>query len=292
MPKYAFDTPDPILVSVEVGVGTVRIVLGDGARTTVEVEGTSSDDAGDQATAEQARVHYADGTLTVVAQRAADVPGLGSVRIRITVPSGSRVHGAALAADFTCEGSAGECLLSTGCGHLRLGRTGALRLSSVLGDIAVDRATGDVQVIAGCGGLAIRQAEGAVDISKTMGDTRLGTTTGAVYAYVDHGNVHLGRAHAAVEARTTEGDLRVDETVWGPVVLETASGGIEIGIPEGTGSTLDLGSDQGTVYRSIELLDTMPGPHRSDPADVKVYARTIDGDIVVRRAAPGDGDWT
>jgi hypothetical protein len=82
--------------------------------------------------------------------------------------------------------------------------------------------------------------------------------------------------------------MLVDETVRGPLVLENASGRLEIGVVPGTAVSLDLDSHVGTVYQSIELLDD---PAAADaptgPSDdvVRVQARSILGDIVVRRTS-------
>ena len=66
----------------------------------------------------------------------------------------------------------------------------------------------------------------------------------------------------------------------GSVTLETASGGLEVGVRRGTAVWLDLNTVAGRVTNE---LDDTSGP--GDATDtVEVRARTYVGNIVVRRA--------
>ena len=59
-----FDTPAPISVTVEFGVGDLRVTATDRTDTVVEVRPTESGaEASDVAAAEQTRVEYANGAL-------------------------------------------------------------------------------------------------------------------------------------------------------------------------------------------------------------------------------------
>jgi len=51
-----FDTPEPISVTVELGVGDLRVVAGDRADTVVEVRPSDPAKKGDVTAAEQTRV--------------------------------------------------------------------------------------------------------------------------------------------------------------------------------------------------------------------------------------------
>ncbi|MFI2784162.1 DUF4097 family beta strand repeat-containing protein [Streptomyces sp. ALB3] len=283
-----FDTPEPIAATIDLNLGKVRIVASERTDTVVDVRPADSSDPRDVATAERARIAYEDGELRVSAPAALGVPrGGGAVHIDIALPVGSRLHASALAADIHCRGRVGECRLTTDCGHIHLDETGPLHLRSVLGNVSVERAFGDIEAFAECGDVRIRVVDGSAQINRTTGDTRIGEATGRVHVYADRGDLYIGRAHGAVEARASQGDIRIDETVLGPLVLETASGRLEVGIAAGVAARLDLNSHVGTVYRSLNFLDglkTAPGDEESDDA-VQVHAYTIIGDIVVRQAS-------
>jgi hypothetical protein len=284
-----FDTPQPILATVELNVGSVRIAASDRTDTVVQVRPGDRSDPCDVATAQQARIVFASGQLVVAAPKPRGFPrGGGAVVIDIELPSGSRVRGDALAADFHCVGRLGECRLSTDCGHIELEEAGPLHLTTILGNVTVGHAVGDVEAFAEGGDVRIRVVDGTVQLNRTKGNARIGEAKGDVHAYADSGDLHIGTAHASVEARASQGDIRVDETVRGPLVLETASGKLEVGIAVGMPTLLDLDSHVGTVYRSLELLD--PEAQSDDADAVRIHAHTIIGDIVVRRATQTQND--
>ncbi len=282
MPEY--DTPHPILATIELNVGNVRIAASDRTDTVVDVRPGDRDDPRDVVTARQARVAYAAGELVVSAPGPRGLAaGGGAVDIDIALPAGSRVRGNALAADFTCAGRLGECRLSTDCGHITLEQAGPLHLTSILGNVTVGHAAGDVEALAEGGDVHIRRADGTVQLNRTKGNSQIGEARGDVQVYADSGDLHIGRAHGEVEARASQGDIRIDEAVRGPLVLETASGRLEIGVTPGVPALLDLDSHVGTVYRSLDLI--VPCPPTDRPDSVHVHAHTIIGDIVVRRSS-------
>ena len=64
-----FDTPEPISVTVELGVGDLRVVAGDRADTVVEVRPSDPAKKGDVTAAGQTRVEYAGGRLLIKAPK-------------------------------------------------------------------------------------------------------------------------------------------------------------------------------------------------------------------------------
>ena len=64
-----FDTPEPISVTVELGVGDLRVVAGDRADTVVEVRPSDPAKKGDVTAAEQTRVEYSGGRLLIKAPK-------------------------------------------------------------------------------------------------------------------------------------------------------------------------------------------------------------------------------
>src|SRR5262249_15902452 len=64
-----FDTPQPISVNLELGVGDIRIAASDRDDTVVEVRPTDPGKKADVTAAEQTRVEYVDGRLLVKAPK-------------------------------------------------------------------------------------------------------------------------------------------------------------------------------------------------------------------------------
>lgn len=86
-----------------------------------------------------------------------------------------------------------------------------------------------------------------------------------------------------MEARTTHGDIDIEEVVQGAVVTATTFGSIRVGVAETSSARLSLDSAAGTAYTSLSLLDAC---EQADKV-VRIEARTVIGDIVVKRSAGG-----
>ena len=127
MPKY--ETPEAISVTLELGVGAVRITATDRTDTIVEVRPSDDADESDVKAAQQVRVDYANGVLEVTGPKArVFTRKIGSVDVAIDLPSGSAVSAEMQVGDFRCAGRLGECGFKTSIGKVRLERTGPLRL--------------------------------------------------------------------------------------------------------------------------------------------------------------------
>src|SRR6266542_7009435 len=92
-----FDTPEPISVTVELGVGDIRIVASDRTDTIVEVRPSDEAKKSDVTAAEQTRVEYAGGRLLIKGPknwRQYTFRGGGeSIDVQIELPAGSHLRG-------------------------------------------------------------------------------------------------------------------------------------------------------------------------------------------------------
>src|SRR4029450_14011765 len=125
MPTY--DTTEPIVVSFELGGGDIRINAGDRTDTVVEVRPSDPASKDDVAAAEQTRVEFAEGRLSVKGPKGLrHYPpwgGIKSIDVEIALPAGSRVDGEAGAAALSSSGRIGELRFKTGVGAIRLDQT-------------------------------------------------------------------------------------------------------------------------------------------------------------------------
>jgi Putative adhesin len=281
-----FDTPGPISVTVEVGVGDIGIVTGDRADTTVEVRPTDRAKQADVTHAEQTRVEYAGGRLLVKAPRGwrqyTFRGGGESVDVRIEMPAGSHLRGEAAVAALRCTGRLGECRFKTAVGEIQLDQAGPVELRTGGGDVSVERAAGDAAITTGSGTVRIGEIDGTAVVKNSNGDTWIGEVTGDLRVNAANGKITVDRALGAVEARTANGDVRLGEVVRGAVLARTAFGRVDVGVRAGVAAWLDLDTHGGSVYNG---LDAAEGP---DPGAevVEVRARTGFGDIAVRRCQP------
>jgi DUF4097 and DUF4098 domain-containing protein YvlB len=280
MPTFA--TPEPIVATIGLAAGDVRITASDRDDTVVVVSPSDPSDESDVKAAEQTRVECAQGRLLVRAPKQWSPRPFGkggSVDVAIELPAGSQVQGDAAMADFGCDGRLGACRLTTATGSIRLDHTGPLHLTTSLGTVTVNRAVGRTEVT-GSGEVRIREVDGPAVIKNLNGTTWLGEVTGDVQCNAANGDITVDRAHATVGAKTAHGDVRIGEVARGAVRILTAAGQLEVGIREGTAARLDVRSRFGSIHNSLTASD---GPEPSDTT-VDVHARTSYGDIVIRRA--------
>ncbi|MEV4754695.1 DUF4097 family beta strand repeat-containing protein [Micromonospora sp. NPDC049559] len=281
MPRY--ETPEPISVIAEFGVGQVRIAAGDRGDTVVEVRPSDESDESDVHAAGQVRVDYANGVLRVTGPkvRAFDFSRRSrSVEVSIALPAGSQVSVETQVGDVRGTGRLGSCRFKTSAGNVSVERTGGLRLDTSAGHVTVEGVDGDAEVHTGSGRVRLGRVAGGVVVKNSNGETRIDAVSGDVRVRAANGDILIERAGAGVDAKTSNGGIRLGQVVRGQVVLATAMGDLDIGIAEGTAAWLEVNTAFGQMRNLLE--NTTP------PADttrtVEVRGRTSYGDITIRRS--------
>jgi DUF4097 and DUF4098 domain-containing protein YvlB len=285
-----FDTSEPISVTVELGVGDLRIVASDRTDTTVEVRPSDPAKQADMTAAEQTRVEYASGRLLIKApkswRRYTPRGGGESVDVQIELPAGSHLRADTGVAALRCQGRLGECRYKTGAGDIQLNQAAAVQLRTGIGDITLEQADGDAELSTGSGSVRIGRIDGTAVIKNSNGDTWIGQVSGDLRANAANGRISVDRARETVAAKSANGDVRLGEVAHGAVLAQTALGKVEIGIRDGVAAWLDLNTRYGRVHNDLDPTER-PGP--SEDA-VEVRARTSFGDITITRAvADGTG---
>src|SRR5512132_3336643 len=279
-----FDTPEPISVTVELGVGDLRIVASDRTDTQVEVRPSDAAKKADVAAAEQTRVEYTGGRLLIKAPknwRQYTFRGGGeSIDVQVELPAGSHLRGETGVAALRCSGRLGECRYKTGVGDIRLDQAGAVQLRTGVGDIIVEGADGDAELTTGSGSLRIDRVGGAAVVKNSNGDTWIGEVAGDLRVNAGNGRISVEQARETVAAKSANGDVRLGEVAHGTVLAQTAFGKVEIGIRDGVAAWLDLNTRFGNVNND---LDATGRPDQGEDA-VEVRARTAFGDITVHRS--------
>jgi putative adhesin len=284
-----FDTPEPISVTVELGVGDLRIVASDRTDTTVEVRPSDAAKKADVAAAEHTLVEYAGGRLLIKAPkswRQYTFRGGGeSIDVQIELPAGSHLRGETGVAALRCQGRLDECRYKTGAGDLQLDQAGAVQLRTGIGDITLEQADGDAEVTTGSGSVRIDRIDGPAVVKNSNGDTWIGEITGNLRVNAANGRISVDRACETVAAKSANGDVRLGEVGHGTVLAETALGKVEIGIRDGVAAWLDLNTRFGSVHNDLGPSER-PGPGEDA---VEVRARTSFGDITINRSVADSG---
>lgn len=283
-----FDTPEPISVTVELGVGNLRIVASDRTDTLVEVRPSDAAKKADVTAAEQTRVEYAGGRLLIKAPRSwrqyTFRGGGESIDVQVELPAGSQLRAEAGLAALRCQGRLGECRYKTGIGDVQLDQAGAMQLRTGVGDITVEQADGDAELTTGSGAVRVDRIDGAAVVKNSNGDTWIGEVTRDLRVNAANGRISVDQAHATVAAKTANGDVRLGEVAHGAVLAQTGFGKVEIGIRDGVAAWLDLNTRYGNVNNDLDAAE------RPEPGEdsVEVRARTSFGDITIHRSFAND----
>ena len=196
----SFETPEPISVTVELGVGDLRVVAGDRADTVVEVLPSNPAKKADVAAAAETRVEYANGMLLIKAPsrwlQYSFRGGNESVDVRIDLPAGSHLDAKVGAGPIRSTGRLGNCRAKTGVGEIRLDETGALEATTGAGEIRIGAATGRADVTTGTGALRIGSVSGAAAVKNSNGDTWIGDVGGDLRVVSANGSIAVDRAEA------------------------------------------------------------------------------------------------
>jgi hypothetical protein len=260
-----FPTPDPITASVELVTGSVHIVATDRDDTVVGVRPRDPNRASDVRIAEQARIDFRNGTLTVSAGRR--FVSLG--------------RGGAVNIDITAVAFAASGVNGVGRGARRR-RVREFRFSSASGDLIVGSVAGNIKADTASGGIA-EAVRGAAAIATASGDTTIGELAGDVKFRAASGSLSVRHLQGTVNAQTSSGDITVAAAVCGAVSMQTSSGEVEIGVAEGTAARLDVRTGSGELRNALRPSD---GPAEGDET-LTVHVRTGSGDVGVQRAPAG-----
>jgi hypothetical protein len=282
MPHY--ETPEPISVSLELAVGNVRIAAGDRIDTIVQVRPSDPTREADVTAAEQTRVEFADGRLTVKApkgwrQYAWRSDG-ESIDVEISLPAGSRVNAEAAAAALSSSGRLGELHYKTGVGAIRLDETGPVHVRTGAGDVSLEHAAGRAEIKTGSGSVEVGRVDGPATIKNSNGATWIGDVAGELVANAANGRIAVDRPRAAVRAKTANGEILLGAVARGEIVAETGFGNVDVGVVDAVPAWLELKTSYGNVRNELDASER-PGPGEDA---VQIRVRTGFGDITIHRS--------
>jgi DUF4097 and DUF4098 domain-containing protein YvlB len=256
-------------VRIDIGSGRVEILPNDGTETavTLEVDSGSEEDV-------VFKVH--DGELIVEGPR--NVRRGPDIQVRIATPTTLDARIKTGSGDISSRMPLGTARLSTGSGDIRIERVeGDLGISTGSGDVRVEHTAGVVRASTGSGAIDINEAADALGLSTGSGDVRVGDAAGPTTVKVGSGDITIERIRDHSVATSGSGDVRVEIADGPSVQAETARGDVQIGVPDGVPTYLDLKTVTGRIR-----CDLQPGekPAEGERA-LMLRARTVSGDISV-----------
>lgn len=258
-------------VRIEIGAGLVEILPTDGEKTQATID-VDHGDEGDVV------FEVVNGELIVnTPKNARRGP---EVTVRISTPAVLNTRIKTGSGDITARMPLGETRLESGSGEIRAQRVeGDLAATTGSGDIRVGYAAKAVRARTGSGLIDIGETVGNTALSTGSGDVRVGDAAGPTTVKVGSGDITIERIRDHSVATSGSGDVRVESAEGPSVRAETANGDVQIGVPDGVPTYLDLKTVTGQIRCELE-----PG---GKPADgehsLTLRARTVSGDITVVR---------
>ena len=156
----------------------------------------------------------------------------------------------------------------------------AARAQSAPGHVAVEEASDRAEIVA-AGDMNIGVVAGDADIKNLNGTTWIGRVGGMVTVKSANGDVTIEDAGRDVTVTTANGNIRLGQVARGSVTIETAAGGLEIGVRE---KYCRLYRRHDEVRRVNNELTPTADPERSAET-VQVHARTSFGDVLIARSS-------
>lgn len=202
------------------------------------------------------------------------------VSFRVVVPERSAVSAESESGELTLRGVLGDLDLRTASGQVRTDSAAVVRATSASGDVRIGVVAGDCRVSTASGDVEVAGCGGRFQVQAASGDVRVGTVTGALEVSTASGGLVAAEVGGDVRARTMSGDIRIRHAGGSQVQVTSASGDLEIGVPEGVAAWLDLTSASGEV--ASELPDV--GEPAPGSPTVEIRAATASGDIRIHRA--------
>ncbi len=281
-----FETNQPIVLSIEMGQGAVHVIASDRTDTVVAVNPSDRDRPEDVEAAGKTAVDLANGTLSIRAPKWRSIAAnLGRktrgsfVEVTVELPEMSSLRAETGFVDFRCDGRLDDVEVKTDAGDVRLDQTGPLRVRSGAGRVAVEEASDRVEIVA-TGDLAVGVVAGDADVKNRNGKTWIGRVGGIVKVRSANGDVVIDDAGSDVTVKSANGDIRLGQVARGSVSIETASGGLELGIRDGTAAWIDAATKFGRFHNNLTSAED---PEQAAET-VQVRARTQFGDVLIARS--------
>ena len=261
MPAESFAVSGPIRTSLHLAVGDVTVTTDESGHASATVDPAEPGDRAATALAESATITFEGGELRVVVpDRVLWRSSPATLKVHLTVPTGSSLSAAAGVLTLTSSDRLGAVALKTGVATVDLDHADSLSLRGGTADVDLASA-GDVS--AKCG----------------RADLRLGAVAD-VFVKVGQGTVEIGSCTGEVVVKGAMVGLDVAAASSGQIRFDAAMGSGTVGVAEGTTVQLDLSSATGDARSELSA----PAGGRVDGADLSVRMRTTSGDVVVRRA--------
>lgn len=223
-------------------------------------------------------VDQAGDTVSITSEKKGSFFSVQSVRVSVGVPPGCDLEVSGASLELVSRQRLGAVKARTASGDIRLTEVDDLIVKTASGDVRFDRTNGNC------------------DVSAASGDLTGDTVAGDLRASLASGDARIGRVDGDVAIKCASGDAQIDRAEGDDIGIRSMSGDIVLGLPTGIRLDFDLDALSGDVILPPAAPPAAPSPpappgetpQASEVTDrkrlVRVYARTVSGDIRIERA--------
>ncbi|MCR5459889.1 MAG: DUF4097 domain-containing protein [Acetatifactor sp.] len=194
-------------------------------------------------------------------------------------------------------GSLDEIKILTASGDIKLEDIGAAKqvYKTMSGDVCGACSIGDVSIGTLSGDVAFESIEGEVQVKTVSGDVKVQKTVGKTNVSTASGDAKIKECQGDAFFRTASGDVECNLTQAGEKLeVSTASGDVELAIPEGIGVQMTLNTASGDIDTFCDCISTdenvkyvktgkrAVGTIGEEPY-LKIKVNTASGDIEINR---------
>lgn len=262
--RYQFDISGDARLAIALQSGDVEIY---GTETGIEVSLNGKTGG--------VTVEQSGNTVSITSERKSSFFSAPSIRAAVGVPVGCDLDFSGASLDVVSRQRLGVVKARTASGDIRFAQVSELDVKTASGEIRFEVVEGLCEVTAASGDLVGDVVKGDLRANLASGDTR------------------IGRVEGDVTVKSASGDAHFDRVDGDEIAVRSMSGDIVIGLPSGIRLDFDLDALSGDVHLPSPTATPPPtsGSDQEDPdvSDahkrmVRVYARTVSGDIKIERA--------
>jgi DUF4097 and DUF4098 domain-containing protein YvlB len=267
--QKTFEVTGPVELDVRLASGEIEVDASLDGR--VEIELVAHDEESqrlvDEARIELLERHGKPGVLIDIPQKRgfgfAISFGRSGIHCRIRCPHESGLQARTKSAEVFARGT-----------------LGGLNVATASGDVEVEDVTGGVTVKSASGDLQARSV-GALNVQTASGDVEVERASGPVTVNTASGDVRILAADDNANVNTVSGDQELGAVVAGNISSQSVSGDVSIAVRRGSKVFLDCSTVSGDTNSELDVQSDAPA---GDGPLVEVRARTVSGDIQIRRA--------
>jgi hypothetical protein len=278
---HTFNTPQPVALTIRFAGGGLQVLAERRDTTTVEVSPANPSSSADVDHAAATTVEQRGGEIVIIAPDTKRWFGrTPKLDVKVAAPTDSGLTAFVESADVRLRGRLGGVDVNSASGDVRLEHAASLTVSSASGDVWGDSVGGDGRVKTASGDVRLTEVVGTGEVTTASGDIQIQRVNGDVNLRSASGDATVGAVGGSVTAKTASGDIRIDSVTVGSVEIDSASGDLWLGVAPGTAAWLEVQSLSGDVTSELQTSDAPA----DDAPSVAIRARTLSGDIAIRRA--------